>query len=211
MKPRFLLLVLIFLALAPGRLNAKEAHTVKKILIVPLGDDINQSEIEPLREQLGKIYGAKVEFDTAIPMPAHAYERSRNQYYSGVILDSLSSRIHIADQTRVLAITNHDLTVPSLNFVFGQADIESGLSIISLARLRQEFYNERPDRQALQRRMLTEAVHEVGHTLGLDHCSNPRCVMYFSNTIQDTDHKGYGFCDRCRSALSVGAAGKIPR
>jgi archaemetzincin len=52
-------------------------------------------------------------------------------------------------------------------------------------------------------RLLKEAVHELGHTLGLDHCSDPRCVMHFSNKLADTDVKGDAYCDRCVARLEA--------
>ena len=42
-----------------------------------------------------------------------------------------------------------------------------------------------------------EAVHELGHTLGLGHCTDPGCVMFFSNSIIDTDRKNRTFCKAC--------------
>ncbi|WP_243679610.1 hypothetical protein [Vulcanisaeta souniana] len=51
-------------------------------------------------------------------------------------------------------------------------------------------------------RILKEVLHELGHTFGLDHCTDPpRCVMYFSNTIEDTDRKGPGYCQKCMARL----------
>jgi archaemetzincin len=46
-----------------------------------------------------------------------------------------------------------------------------------------------------------EAVHELGHMFGLDHCSDLRCVMHFSNSLADTDRKGRDFCPSCRARL----------
>jgi len=98
-----------------------------------------------------------------------------------------------------LGIVNHDLYVPELNFVFGEASWKA--AAISLTRLRQEFYHLPENRSLFHQRILTEAVHELGHTYGLGHCENPRCVMFFSNSLMDTDRKGPAFCARCKSKL----------
>ncbi len=50
-------------------------------------------------------------------------------------------------------------------------------------------------------RALKEAVHELGHTYYLSHCADAKCVMYFSNSLADTDIKGAGFCKRCQQRL----------
>ncbi|MEW6585820.1 MAG: hypothetical protein AB1442_09465 [Nitrospirota bacterium] len=44
---------------------------------------------------------------------------------------------------------------------------------------------------------LGEAVHEIGHTFGLVHCSDPNCAMHFSNSLRDTDRKSSEFCGIC--------------
>ncbi|CUS96705.1 matrixin family metalloprotease, partial [Candidatus Kryptobacter tengchongensis] len=70
-------------------------------------------------------------------------------------------------------------------------------------RLRQEFYGDKPNQKLFEKRVLTEAVHEIGHLLNLKHCSNPNCVMFFSNSILDTDRKGFLFCNGCRSKFKI--------
>jgi len=104
---------------------------------------------------------------------------------------------------KVLGVTAADLYVPHLNFVFGEAYCPGKVAVISINRLRPEFYNEPPDIRLLLSRMSKEAVHELGHTFGLNHCSNSKCVMYFSNSIVDTDAKGSVFCDRCLQNLRL--------
>ena len=50
---------------------------------------------------------------------------------------------------------------------------------------------------------LKEMIHELGRVYGLDHCSYPKCIMYFSNSISDTDRKTAEFCDICKNTLEI--------
>ena len=107
----------------------------------------------------------------------------------------------------VLGITDVDIYSAGLNFVFGSASTSEGVAVISLYRLNPGFYYQgrRPDLDdegLLLRRARKEAVHEVGHLLGLGHCPDPGCVMSFSNSILDVDRKGEELCGRCRGLIS---------
>ena len=134
-----------------------------------------------------------------MPIPEDAYNRVRNQYHSSRILEKISIYAKKSREDRILGITEADLYVPQLNFVFGEAQCPGNVAIISLHRLKPEFYGQPPNRRLFLERSVKEAVHEVGHTLGLEHCSNPACVMFFSNSILDTDRKSLNFCERCYS------------
>ena len=128
-------------------------------------------------------------------VPEGAYDQRRHQYRAEAFL-GLARRAAGAAGKRVLGVTDRDLYAEGLNFVFGLAESPGRAAVISLTRLRQS------DDAARQRaRVVKEAVHELGHTFGLDHCSDPRCVMYFSNTLADTDRKGREFCPSCRAQL----------
>jgi archaemetzincin len=85
--------------------------------------------------------------------------------------------------------------------VFGQAQIDDGVSSIYLPRLRQEFYGLKPDKSLFYQRTVKEAIHELGHAFGLKHCNNQICVMHFSNSLPDTDLKQNRFCDICRTKI----------
>jgi archaemetzincin len=98
---------------------------------------------------------------------------------------------------RVLGVVDVDLYATDLNFVFGEADPKEGVAVISLARLRQEFYDLPPNQALFQERTLKEAIHELGHTYGLGHCPDSTCVMHFSNSLEDTDKKSWRFCNKC--------------
>ncbi|MGC9345816.1 MAG: archaemetzincin family Zn-dependent metalloprotease [Candidatus Bathyarchaeales archaeon] len=134
-----------------------------------------------------------------LPMPEEAFNKTRGQYNSEILL----SKVHkYAEKERaldrVLGIVNIDIFVSNLNFVFGEAECPGKAALISLWRLRPEFYGAPPNMELFVERSTKEAVHELGHTLGLRHCSNPFCVMYFSNSIFETDRKQSLFCNKCQ-------------
>lgn len=134
------------------------------------------------------------------PTPMYAYDERRRQFGSSLILRVLSDRIP-ADAVRVLAITECDLFIPMLTFVFGQAQLSGPVALVSLARLRQEHYGLPPDAFLLRERGCKECLHELGHSFGLTHCGMPGCVMSLSTTIEQVDRKTPKFCYECRAQL----------
>jgi archaemetzincin len=101
----------------------------------------------------------------------------------------------------MLALVDLDLYVPGLNFVFGLADLPGRRAVVALPRLREGFYGGQDDAEVFLTRVTKEAVHELGHTFGLQHCTNRRCVMVFSNSLEDTDRKEQTFCSACRTQV----------
>ena len=166
-----------------------------KITLKPLGDVAKEIMAE-LKDRVDGIFNCPVEIKVGSSNLAHAYNQERKQYLSSKLIVSLNALGRERDE-RVVAITEVDLYAPGLNFVFGEADVVSGIAIISLCRLRQEYYGLSPEKNLFLERATKEIVHELGHTFGLGHCPNTRCVMHFSNSLADTDLKRVDFCDKC--------------
>lgn len=135
--------------------------------------------------------------DHVLPVSKRAYERKRRQYNSTLILQDIHEFAANLPYDRVLGIIDADLYVSGLNYVFGEAYVSGKVGLISLWRLKPDFYGEEPDRGALELRIIKEAIHELGHTLGLQHCTRNYCVMHFSNSIFEVDKKQSLFCDQC--------------
>jgi archaemetzincin len=135
--------------------------------------------------------------ETEMLVPRKAYDASRRQYNSTEILSGLDSYSSKVEADHVLGVCAVDLSVPRMNFIFGEARCPGKTALISLFRLRPEFYGKPTDLELFHDRALKEAIHELGHSLGLEHCRNPTCVMFFSNSIVDTDRKQARFCEDC--------------
>jgi archaemetzincin len=128
--------------------------------------------------------------------PIYAYDERRGQYNSKLILKHLITRCP-QDTLRLIAVTHVDLYVPILKFVFGLAQMAGQCAVISIHRLRPQFYDLPPDPDILLARVEKTVLHELGHSLGLTHCRDRRCVMYSSTRIEDTDFKRSDYCPTC--------------
>lgn len=171
-----------------------------KLFLIPLGQ-AKEIKLDFLLESLADIFQAEVSLYPALELPAEAYHSRRGQYLSSYILKKLRSNLYLKDEEKALIIADVDLYAEGLNFVFGEAEINGSLAIISVIRLRESFYGLPENEELFQARVKKEAVHELGHVFGLRHCSFPHCVMYFSNSLIDTDRKSWNFCPRCLSLL----------
>ncbi|MBL7179000.1 MAG: archaemetzincin family Zn-dependent metalloprotease [Desulfobacterales bacterium] len=128
--------------------------------------------------------------------PRYAYNDTRCQYNSKLILKHLVQQCpHNA--LRFIGVTPVDLYVPILKFVFGLAQIEGRCAVISVHRLCPRFYNQPSNPGLLLARMEKTVLHELGHTFGITHCRDRRCVMFSSIRIDDTDYKQPDFCPTC--------------
>lgn len=172
-----------------------------KIYIIPIGD-VEKKTLLKLSWALRKKFAAVFQIGKPLPLLEDAYRPQRGQYFASPILDDLKQNIP-EDADKVLGVLDVDIFVPALNFIFGQADMGRKAALISLTRLREEFYGNSKNEKLFFDRAVKEAVHELGHTFGLRHCNNQKCVMYFSNTLRDTDIKEADFCELCREKLEI--------
>ena len=127
------------------------------------------------------------------------YDPARCQYNSTAILVGLkkSDRGQSADGKRLLAVTPHDLFIPILTFVFGEAELRGNVAVVSYHRFQNERYGLPPNREVLRLRLYKEALHELGHACGLIHCPDNQCVMYSSPDVEGIDGKRSRFCREC--------------
>jgi archaemetzincin len=129
-----------------------------------------------------------------------AWDEARGQYSSIAVLEWLAGNCP-EDGAKLLAITARDLFIPVLTFVFGQAQLNGRVGVVSLARLKQEFYGLPANEAVLVQRAMKEALHETGHLFGLVHCTDTACAMSLSTGVRQIDIKQAEFCSHCRGRL----------
>jgi archaemetzincin len=137
-----------------------------------------------------------------------AFDAARGQYASIPILEMLL-RCCPDDGYKLLAVTGRDLFIPVLTFVFGHAQLGGRAGVVSLARLRQEFYGLPPDDAIFRQRTEKEVLHEGGHMFGLVHCAERRCAMSLATSVRQIDMKDNAFCPPCAARLRKHMGGAV--
>jgi archaemetzincin len=169
-----------------------------KIAMVAIGN-VGPEALASAARFIQARFGSEVQTAAPLTIPDASFDRRRNQFSSVAFMLALARAAGDAD--RVIGITECDLFIPMLTFVFGQAQLRGRIALVSLARLRQEFYGVPPDPDLLVGRLEKEVGHELGHSFGLIHCAGRECVMSLATSIQEVDRKTAAFCDACGRLL----------
>jgi archaemetzincin len=168
-----------------------------RVDIVPVGDGISAPTKRAASHGLRRVYDCDIRIRESQPVPEDAYDPDRKQYRAEEFIETATAA---AGGEKALALTDVDLYYHRRNYVFGLAYLGGRGCVVSTDRLRTSAdggFSGRSSAEVVEDRVRKEVVHEVGHTLGLEHCSNGRCVMHFSEGVQDVDRKEETLCGTC--------------
>ncbi len=174
------------------------------IAIQPLGD-VPLAQLRLLDRILERTFDAATVVLRPIALPAAAYSSERGQHDADHLLDLLFPRLP-ERCLRVVGVTEADLFISGRTFVFGYAHLTDGMAVYSLARLRESFYGRASDEPVTAGRVLRAVVHEVGHTFGVPHCEDSRCVMRAVSHLETLDALATRYCASCREQVRGGLA-----
>jgi archaemetzincin len=169
------------------------------IEVVAVGEGVKPDRLDALAVKLERTFRISCRVRNGVLDVRFACDRARGQYHSTAILERMVS-IN-GPRGRLLGVTAVDLFVPIFTFVFGAAQVGGNCALASFYRLSEQHYGLPPDEAKLRERLVKEAVHELGHTFGLRHCDDWRCVMTSSHSVERVDVKSAEFCAECGRAV----------
>ena len=169
------------------------------LYVVAIGN-VPETALQWVEEAAAEWFPLPVRRLEPLAIPNSAYDEKRMQYQSVEFMKMLAKHAP-SGAGRILGVTNADLAIPMLTFLFGQAQLNGPVAVVSLCRLKQEFYGLPADVELLRERTVKEVLHELGHTFGLAHCSDRSCPMSLATHIQVVDAKSERYCARCGQHL----------
>ena len=169
------------------------------IYIVPIELD-DHAYLEKLESCIFETFHQKTKRSVFAVNLQETFDPNRVQYNSSLILRQLIANPP-RDAGKILGVVDVDLFIPILTFVFGEAQLQGIGSVVSTHRLHNRFYGLPENREVTTDRLLKEAVHELGHTFGLIHCSQQKCVMNASTYVENIDQKPAEFCPVCQKGI----------
>jgi len=170
-----------------------------KIVVVPLGE-VDFMLVNRLATTIGPVFGRSVDILKGMKIPEEAYNVIRNQHYASIILAKLE-RVKANPRELILGVSEEDIYMPDEPYILGHADVVLGTGVISLFRIRQEFYGLPEDEQKVYGRLFKQSVHLMSHLFELSGCRNPKCINFYSQDMFDIDNKGEKLCDICKRQL----------
>lgn len=180
---------------------------VPEIKIVPVGT-VDQDVLDYLALTIPGNLNVRCNSLSVTVDTQDAYHPMRRQYNSTQLLAKLLE-LNLAEGNKLLGVTEVDLFIPILTFVFGEAQLGGRVALISVHRLHPQFYGLPEDKKLFYSRCEKEANHELGHTRGLMHCRSYDCVMHVSNSVEQVDLKRSSFCATCDASIHNSLAPRL--
>lgn len=172
----------------------------------PLGK-VSPRIVALVQRGLAAMYNAKVEVLPARAPPRDSWQRGTQRVERLLPwLDASTARGY----AKVVGLTASPLSVERGNTIYkgvsGYGLLNRRPCVISTALL------GRPGTATavFYRRLVKVANHEVGHTLGLDHCPANGCLMAdMRGTMKFLDRRSGAFCNHCRRRLAGALANAL--
>lgn len=188
----------------PAKIPSAEPTTpppAKVLYLQPLGKTLSKEAVDMVENALREFYGFNIKRASLLPLPQFAYYPPRKRYRAEKLLTYLRQKAP-REAFRVLGVTKVDISTTAHGRtdwgIMGLASIDGQVSVMSMFRCKRGSRSQAHARERLGK----VAVHEVGHTLGLEHCPVLGCLMEDARGTNTTTDREYVLCPRCRQLLA---------
>lgn len=162
------------------------------VIIIQPFDDIDDSLTKYIFAKFKEIIPS-VELKKPVSILQNAYYKPRNRYKADSLLNFLGKLAH--ENEVYIGLTSKDISTTNGNIpdwgVMGLGFCPGNACVVSTYRLK---------KNNLKDQLFKVAIHEVGHTQGLDHCPNAYCIMRDAKGKNTTDDEK-DFCPNCKTFL----------
>ena len=187
-------------ALVFAAAGAAHAAELLKVYVQPLGALLPAADSDLVRRALLAFYRINLEVLPSAALPRSAFYAKRRRYRAEKLLDFLEAR-RPSDGKRILGLTGVDISTTKPPYedwgILGLATLDGGACVLSSFRCKRGAKNAEHARFRLGK----TAVHEIGHTFGLPHCTTYGCLMEDAQGKVATTDREYDLCPRCRQRL----------
>jgi archaemetzincin len=186
---------------SPWQGNSGGRHAQPGILaqVIPLGA-VDQVACHVVGANLEAVMGLPSLLEPPMPEPMQFYLPIRRQFDAEPILDELA-RLDLMAPLKI-GITESDLGLSILAYVYGEALVGGGAALVSLYRLRDMPGGQHAPQDLVYERLAKVACHETAHAMGLEHCREAGCLMRLSGGLTHLDELRLWFCPVCGRELA---------
>jgi archaemetzincin len=181
------------------------ADELPLIEVKPIGVAPGEEDVSAVVSAIQAFYAVRVSVLPPSPLPRAAYYPARRRYRAERLLDFLVGEGQKGARV-VLGLTTADISTTKGQYadwgVMGLATLDGKSAVLSSFRCKRGARNPAHARE----RFAKTAVHELGHSFGLEHCPTRGCLMHDGEGSVLTTDTETDFCEATRARLRAAGA-----